>query len=274
MQLKPLADRLVIKASESEEMTKGGLVLPDTAKEKPVEGEVIAVGIGKLADDGKRIPMEVKVRNEDGDISVDAQLQDIPTIVGVNKEILTFPTRKAAIYYRGDYLYIYRSDTFMKSEKNAKYSRKCTIDFFLDNIVEILCRDMLGFTDTIMKSIEKSETEEKAQIKYEDILQDFGYKQEGSKDYFHFEISLLALTGSSILSNNLILNVNADPVSHILKSMDVKLDISLGITIGVTANFTLEDDSSMELTESNRLSNLEAYISAHANDELNTRISF
>ena len=61
MQLKPLADRLVIKASESEEMTKGGLVLPDTAKEKPVEGEVIAVGVGKLADDGKRIPMEVKV---------------------------------------------------------------------------------------------------------------------------------------------------------------------------------------------------------------------
>lgn len=61
MQLKPLADRLVIKANESEEMTKGGLVLPDTAKEKPVEGEVVAVGIGKLADDGKRIPMEVKV---------------------------------------------------------------------------------------------------------------------------------------------------------------------------------------------------------------------
>ena len=61
MQLKPLADRLVIKASESEEMTKGGLVLPDTAKEKPVEGKVIAVGVGKLADDGKRIPMEVKV---------------------------------------------------------------------------------------------------------------------------------------------------------------------------------------------------------------------
>ncbi len=61
MQLKPLADRLVIKASESEEMTKGGLVLPDTAKEKPVEGEVVAVGVGKLADDGKRIPMEVKV---------------------------------------------------------------------------------------------------------------------------------------------------------------------------------------------------------------------
>ncbi|MDO4218489.1 MAG: co-chaperone GroES [Synergistaceae bacterium] len=61
MQLKPLADRLVIKTSESEEMTKGGLVLPDTAKEKPVEGEVIAVGVGKLSDDGKRIPMEVKV---------------------------------------------------------------------------------------------------------------------------------------------------------------------------------------------------------------------
>jgi chaperonin GroES len=51
----------VIKPSPAEEKTKGGIILPDTAKEKPVVGEVVAVGPGKIADDGKKIPMEIKV---------------------------------------------------------------------------------------------------------------------------------------------------------------------------------------------------------------------
>jgi chaperonin GroES len=58
--LKPLADRVVVKAIQQEEKTKGGIVLPDTAKEKPQEGEVLAVGPGKLLDNGQRAPMEVK----------------------------------------------------------------------------------------------------------------------------------------------------------------------------------------------------------------------
>lgn len=64
--LKPLADRLVVKPIEVEEKTKTGIYLPDTAKEKPQEGKVIAVGPGRLSEDGKRIAMEVKV----GDIVV------------------------------------------------------------------------------------------------------------------------------------------------------------------------------------------------------------
>jgi chaperonin GroES len=60
MNLKPLADRVVVKPIVKEEVTKGGIVLPDTAKEKPQEGEVVAVGPGKLGEDGKRIEMEVK----------------------------------------------------------------------------------------------------------------------------------------------------------------------------------------------------------------------
>ncbi|MHB1686610.1 MAG: co-chaperone GroES [Ignavibacteriaceae bacterium] len=59
--LKPLADRVIIKPSEAEETTKGGIILPDTAKEKPIEGTVIAVGPGKIADDGKAVKPEVKV---------------------------------------------------------------------------------------------------------------------------------------------------------------------------------------------------------------------
>ncbi len=58
--LAPLGDRVVVKALAEEEITKGGIVLPDTAKEKPQKGEVVAVGPGKLSDDGKRQPMEVK----------------------------------------------------------------------------------------------------------------------------------------------------------------------------------------------------------------------
>jgi chaperonin GroES len=58
--LQPLGDRIVVRPIKREEVTKGGIILPDTAKEKPQEGEVIAVGPGKLTDDGKRLAMEVK----------------------------------------------------------------------------------------------------------------------------------------------------------------------------------------------------------------------
>jgi chaperonin GroES len=61
IKLQPLADRLVVKPIEKEEVTKGGIVLPDTAKEKPQEGEVLAVGPGRLTDDGKRLAMDVSV---------------------------------------------------------------------------------------------------------------------------------------------------------------------------------------------------------------------
>lgn len=61
MKIKPLADRIVLKVVEAEEKTKSGIVLPDTAKEKPQQGEVVAVGPGKYSEDGKLLPMSVKV---------------------------------------------------------------------------------------------------------------------------------------------------------------------------------------------------------------------
>jgi chaperonin GroES len=60
MQVRPLHDRIIVKRLEEEEKTKGGIIIPDTAKEKPIEGKVIAVGTGRLKKDGKKIPMEVK----------------------------------------------------------------------------------------------------------------------------------------------------------------------------------------------------------------------
>jgi len=59
--LQPLADRVLVKPTEKEERTKSGIYLPDTAKEKPQEGEVLAVGPGKMTDDGKRVPLDLKV---------------------------------------------------------------------------------------------------------------------------------------------------------------------------------------------------------------------
>ncbi len=58
--MKPLQDRILVKRLEEKEVKKGGIIIPDTAKEKPQEGEVVAVGPGKVTEDGKRQPMEVK----------------------------------------------------------------------------------------------------------------------------------------------------------------------------------------------------------------------
>ncbi len=61
MKLKPLADRVVLKVVEAEEKTKGGIVLPDTAKERPQQGEIVAVGTGRALENGEKVPLDVKV---------------------------------------------------------------------------------------------------------------------------------------------------------------------------------------------------------------------
>lgn len=60
MKVRPLADRVIVKPFEEQEMKKGGIIIPDTAKEKPMEGEIIEVGPGRVTEDGKRIDLEVK----------------------------------------------------------------------------------------------------------------------------------------------------------------------------------------------------------------------
>ena len=61
MKIRPLNDRILVKRLEEEQMTKGGIIIPDSAQEKPAEGEIVAVGNGKMDDSGKRIAIEVKV---------------------------------------------------------------------------------------------------------------------------------------------------------------------------------------------------------------------
>ncbi len=60
MKVTPLRDRILVKRLEEKEVVKGGIIIPDTAKEKPMEGEVIAVGNGKILDNGQKVPMEIK----------------------------------------------------------------------------------------------------------------------------------------------------------------------------------------------------------------------
>ena len=60
MKIRPLHDRVIVKRVEEEEVTKGGIIIPDTAKEKPIEGEIVAVGAGKILENGKKQPLEVK----------------------------------------------------------------------------------------------------------------------------------------------------------------------------------------------------------------------
>ncbi|VBB46585.1 co-chaperone GroES [Desulfatiglans anilini] len=60
MNVRPLHDRVIVKRVEGEEMTKGGIIIPDTAKEKPIEGVVVAVGNGKILENGTKMPLEVK----------------------------------------------------------------------------------------------------------------------------------------------------------------------------------------------------------------------
>ena len=61
MKIRPLQDRIIVKRVEEEEKTKGGIIIPETAKEKPMEGKIIAVGKGKVLEDGKIQPLDVKV---------------------------------------------------------------------------------------------------------------------------------------------------------------------------------------------------------------------
>ena len=91
MKIRPLNDRILVKRMESEQNAKHGLIIPDTAKEKPLEGMVIAVGAGRLDDDGARIPSEVKA----GDrvlvgkyTGTEIKLEDVEHVIVREEEIL------------------------------------------------------------------------------------------------------------------------------------------------------------------------------------------
>ncbi|MCZ6782600.1 MAG: co-chaperone GroES [Proteobacteria bacterium] len=91
MKIRPLHDRILVKRLEEEEKTKGGIIIPDTAKEKPQEGKVIAVGKGKIADDGTVTPLDVKKGDKilfSKYAGSDVQLDDVEHIIIREDDIL------------------------------------------------------------------------------------------------------------------------------------------------------------------------------------------
>jgi chaperonin GroES len=91
MKVKPLNDRVLIRRMEAEEKVKGGIIIPDTAKEKPLEGKVVAVGAGRIDENGKRVPMEVKVGDRVliGKYSgTEVKIEDIEHVILKEDEIL------------------------------------------------------------------------------------------------------------------------------------------------------------------------------------------
>jgi chaperonin GroES len=91
MKMKPLNDRVLVKRMEAEETSKSGLIIPDTAKEKPMEARVVAVGVGRLDDSGKRIELEVKA----GDrvligkyTGTEVRIEDVEHVIVREEEIL------------------------------------------------------------------------------------------------------------------------------------------------------------------------------------------
>ena len=95
MKIKPLHDRILVKRLEEKEAKKGGIIIPDTAKEKPQEGEVIAVGPGKVGDDGKRLPMDVKVGDKilfgkysGSEVKLEVKLKDEELLIMREEDVL------------------------------------------------------------------------------------------------------------------------------------------------------------------------------------------
>ncbi len=95
-QLKPLGNRLVVKVVAHEEMTSSGIVLPDTARERPQEGKVIAVGPGRVTDDGKRLPMDVEV----GDTIVYAKYSGSEVKLGTEEYLIISESDVLAVLSR------------------------------------------------------------------------------------------------------------------------------------------------------------------------------
>jgi chaperonin GroES len=96
MKARPLSDRVLLKRSEEKEGVKGGIIIPDTAKEKPMEGEVVSVGPGKMMEDGKRSPMDLKA----GDrvlfgkyAGTEIKIDDVDYVIMREEEILAVLTK-------------------------------------------------------------------------------------------------------------------------------------------------------------------------------------
>lgn len=214
----------------------------------------------------KDVPMDIKVwtrgdENHNSDVEVDVNLTNIPTIVGFNKHAFGVDERSAHIYYHNNMFYVDRID-----DGSTKYAGVYTVDYFFENIMQILLKDVMGTVDTTYSLIGNSiNNNDDYQIPYEKILKDFKYN--ASEDNFFFDLDIAALSGNDDLKS-LTITARTDEDDTQLVGADVHLGIKVLVTITLDLKIDLVDRAEVA-DESNRLTYLEAFEEAHKNDTLN-----
>ena len=239
--------------------------------------------------DIKDLGLDAKIRNDHGDVTVMISLTNIPVLSLFGGKIDGYDStdesaRKAYIYYqhyedkdKTDFWYIDRQDTvtnkgskvdgylwwatYNYTEYTHHTMRKCTNEYFLDNILDILIHDVLGINSSLLDKALNSESSSSTAIKYEDILSDFSYSE--NKHSFFFDIDLNALVGMNIF-NKFELTVTEDPNENILDGVGVKLNLLLNLVkVDFTLNF--EDDRYVDISNIT-IPEADNYIALHAND--------
>ena len=219
----------------------------------------------------KDLPIDLRIKNNQGNVSLSLDLTDIP-IVGLangDPDYTSTKSRTASIYYRDGLVYLRRTDRvsngiIFTTQYDVNYTSVCQLDYFMDNIMYYLCEFVMGLRSWVMDQIQSSNTSVNGQIRYETILKDFYYKEQGS--YFFIDINIAELAQNPDLQS-LTVKVRVNSETAMLSGLDINLNISVGITIKISASLDLVDvGSEVDLTV------MDTFIAAHCNDEINTVI--
>lgn len=234
----------------------------------------------------KNIPLIIKVRNDHGSVDLEINMPDIPVIgiVNGNPDYTSTDSREASIYYRDNMIYMTRHDVC----KNGIFgiyryydyylTSSCEVSYFFDNAIEYLCKHLLGLKDFVYNQIVSSSTPSgDQQIHYEKLLTNFEYVNtvDGSGNplvYFDFGINISELAHNNDLKS-LSLRVYEDTNKKEMSRLLANLSIQVGITINLNLDIGLTENTSIELTDANKLVNIDAFIAAHSGDAINTVIT-
>lgn len=230
--------------------------------------------IGSLKID-KKIPLDIQIRNNHGDVQVEAEFSDIPVIslVNNNGDYNHTKSRTASLFYQDGLFYLKRVDQvdkkilFIGKNYEVTYSAVYDTDYFLENVLQILLGDLFGMGESIMNMIVDStakDDDNPTQIEYEKILRQFAYYEEESK--FVVKVDLNALTHKDML-DTIDLVVFEDKETKQLSGIKVSLAIHVLLTISI--NLDLQTVSKEPLSESNVLTSMNTWIASHNNDQLN-----
>lgn len=218
------------------------------------------------------LPVDIKIKNESGNVSLAIDLPDVPVIAAVNDNTDYIQSsvfnieRSASIYYRDGLIYLEKTDYDQKtglfsSKYDVTYTQVVDLDTFFNNILDYMLEFILDLRDMYLNMIETSTPNTEGQIiHYENLINDLEYNSTGQ--YFYLDFNLYELTKNEDL-NNILIKVYADEVKKELKGIDVTLNINVGVTISLNASLNL-----VNLGEEVDMSKMNNFISEHQNDEL------